>query len=74
MQGLPPDFPPITGEGTMEATGQGAATTSQVEENIVVESGDQFTSYTNPLAQQPPIADISFHLHVEGHTDSPVPS
>ena len=58
----------------MEATVQGAATTSQVEENIVVESGDQFTSYTNPLTQQPPIADISFHSHVEGHTDSPVPS
>ena len=58
----------------MEATVKGVATTSQVEENIVVESGDQFTSYTDPLAQQPPIADISFHLHVEGHTDSPVPS
>ena len=35
----------------MEAIGQGAATTSHVEENIVVESGDQCTSYTNPLAQ-----------------------
>ena len=50
-QGLPPDFPPITGESPMEAIDQGAATTSHQEENIVVESGDQFTSYVNPLAQ-----------------------
>ena len=45
----------------MEATNQGAATTSQVEENIVLESGDQFTSYTNPLAQQNHVGDTSFH-------------
>ena len=57
----------------MEATGQGAATTSHVEENIVVESGDQFTSYINPLVQWPPMDDTSFHLHMEGHTDSPIP-
>ena len=57
----------------MEAIDQGAATTSHREENIVVESGDQFTSYTNPLAQQPPITDICFHPHVEGRTDSPIP-
>ena len=56
----------------MEATVQGATTTSQVEENIVVESGDQFTSYRNPLAQQPPVGDTSFHGPVEGHVDSPV--
>ena len=43
-----------------------------MEENIVVESGDQFTSYTNPLAQQPSASDTSFHGHVEGHVDSPV--
>ena len=50
----------------MEATIQGVATTSQVEENIVVESGDQFTSYTNPLAKQPPVGDTYFHGPVEG--------
>ena len=54
----------------MEATIQGDATTSQVEENVVVESGDQFTSYTNPLAQQPPVGDTSFHGPVEGRVDS----
>ena len=42
------------------------------EENIVVESEDQFTSYINPLAQQPPMANAFFHLHMEGRTD-PVP-
>ena len=56
----------------MEATVQGAATTSQVEENIVVEIGDQFTSYTNPLAQQPLVGDTSFHGPMEGRVDSPV--
>ena len=58
----------------MEAIDQGAATTSHEEENIVVESGDQFTYYINPLVQQPPMDDTSFHLHMEGCTDSPVPS
>ena len=57
----------------MEAIDQGAATTSHEEENIVVESGDQFTSYINPLVQQPPMADTSFHSNMEVHTDSPVP-
>ena len=33
----------------MEAIDQGVATSSHEEENIVVESGDQFTSYINPL-------------------------
>ena len=56
----------------MEAIDQGAATSSHEEENIVVESEDQFSSYVNPLAQQPPMADTSFHPHMEGHTDSPV--
>ena len=37
----------------MEAIDQGATTSSHEEENIVVESGDQFTSYINPLAQHP---------------------
>ena len=55
----------------MEAIDQGAATTSHQEENIVVESGDQFTSYTNSLVQQPPMADTSFHPHMEGRTDNP---
>ena len=55
----------------MEAIDQGAATSSHEEENLVVESGNQFTSYINPLAQQPPMADTSFHPHMEGRTDSP---
>ena len=43
-----------------------------MEENIVVESGDQLTSYTNPLAQQPPVDDTSFHGPMEGHLNSPI--
>ena len=57
----------------MEAIDQGVATTSHEEENIVVESGDQFNSYINPLVQHPDMVDTSFHLHMEGRTDSPVP-
>ena len=57
----------------MESIDQGAATTSHEEENIVVESGDQFTSYINSLVQQPPMADASFHPHMEGRTDNPIP-
>ena len=39
VHGLPPDFIPVLGENPMEAIDQGAATTSQVGENVVVESG-----------------------------------
>ena len=55
----------------MEAIDQGAATSSHEGKNLVVESGDRFTSYINPLAQQPPMADTSFHPHMEGRIDSP---
>ena len=43
-----------------------------MEENLVVEIGDQFTSYVTPLVQQPPMGDTSFHGPMEGHVDSPV--
>ena len=56
----------------MEATDQGATSTSQVEEKLDVESRDQFTSYVTPLVQQPPVGDTSFHGPVEGRVDSPV--
>ena len=55
----------------MESIDQGAATSSHEEENLVVESGDQFTPYINPLAQKPPMADTSFHPPMEGHMDRP---
>ena len=54
----------------MEATDKGPTTTSHVEENLVVEGGDQFTSYINPLVQQPPVGDTSFHGPVEGRVKS----
>ena len=55
----------------MEAIDQGAATSAHEEENMVVQSGDKFTSYINPLAQQPPMADTPFHPPMEGRTNSP---
>ena len=58
----------------MEATDQGATNNSHVEEDIVVEIGEQFTSYTNPLAQQPLVSDTSFYGPVEGRVDNHVHS
>ena len=49
--GLPPDFIPISGENPMEAIDQGAATTSQVGDNVVVESGVPYSSHSPPLVQ-----------------------
>ena len=37
----------------MEAIDQGAATKSQVGENVVSESGDPYPSHVPPLFQQP---------------------
>ena len=55
----------------MEATNQGVETDSHVEGRPVVESGEQFTAYVNPLVQQSPMAGTSFHSLREGHT-SPI--
>ena len=56
----------------MEAIDQGATTISHVEGSPVVESEEQFTAYINPLVQQPPTTDTSFHSPMEGRPDSPV--
>ena len=53
----------------MEAIDQGAATDSHVGGIPVVESGEQFTSYINPLVQQSPTTDTSFHSPMEGRID-----
>ena len=66
-QGLPPNFPPIIGERPMEATEQGAIVDSQVEENPAMEVGEEFTTYDNPLVEQPPTTHTSFHFPMEGH-------
>ena len=54
----------------MEATNQGVVVDSHVEENPVVEVGEEFTTYDNPLVEQPPMADTSFHFPMEGHVGS----
>ena len=68
-QGLPPNFPPAIGEGPMEATDQGAATDSHVGGIPVSKSGEKITSYINPLVQQSPATDTSFHSSMEGRID-----
>ena len=69
VQGLTPNFIPVSGENTMEYIDQGAATNSQVGENVVTESGDPYPSHGPPLAQQPSRGNISFHSPIEGHVD-----
>ena len=53
----------------MEAIEQGAATTSQVGDNVVVESGVPYSLHSPPLVQQPSREDSSFHPPLEGHVD-----
>ena len=53
----------------MEAIDQGAATTSQVRDNVVVESGVPYSSHSHPLVQQPSRGNSSFHSPLEGHVD-----
>ena len=49
----------------MESTDQGDATDSHVGGIPVPESGEQFTSYINPLVQKSPAVDTSFHSPME---------
>ena len=56
----------------MEAIDQGAATNSQVGENVVAKSGDQYPSHGPPLAQQPSSGNISFHSPIEIHVDDTI--
>ena len=53
----------------MEAIDQGAATTSQVGDNVVMESGVPYSSHSPPLVQQPSRGDSSFHSPMEGCVD-----
>ena len=54
----------------MEATDQGAATNSHVAGSPVMDSRENFTTYVNPLVQERPTNDTSFHSPIEGHIDS----
>ena len=69
VRGLPPNFIRSSGENPMEAIDQGAATTSQVGDNVVVESGVPYSTHSPPLVQQPSWGDSSFHSPMEGRVD-----
>ena len=53
----------------MEAIDQGAATNSQVGENVVAESRDPYFLQGPPLVQQHCTGNISSHSPMEGHVD-----
>ena len=53
----------------MEAIDQGAATTSQVGDNVVAKSRGQYSSHLPPLVQQPSRENTSFHSTIEVHDD-----
>ena len=57
----------------MEAIDQGATTTSQVEDNVVVESGVPYSSHSPPLVQYPSREDSSLHPPAEDHVDDTHP-
>ena len=44
-------FTPGSGENPMESIDQGASTTSQVGDSVVVESGGPYSSHSPPLVQ-----------------------
>ena len=67
--GLPLDFTSVSEGNPMEAIDQGAATTSQVGDNVVMESGVPYSSHSPPLVQHPSWEDSSFHPPLEGHVD-----
>ena len=58
----------------MEAIDQGAATTSQVGDHVVVESGVPYSSHSPPLVQQPSHEDSSLHPPTEYHVDYTLPN
>ena len=45
----------------MESIDQGAATTSQVGDNVGAESGGPYSSHSPPLVQQPSRGNNLFH-------------
>ena len=53
----------------MEAIDQGAATTSQVGDDVGAESGGPYSSHSPPLVQKPSWGNTSFHSPIEGHVD-----
>ena len=53
----------------MESVDQGAATTSQVGDNVVAKSGVPYSSHLPPLVQQPSWGNTLFHSPTEGHVD-----
>ena len=53
----------------MEAIDQGAATNSQVGENVVAKSGGPYPSHSPPLVQQPSRGNTFFHSPMEGRVD-----
>ena len=57
----------------MEAIDQGDSTTSQVGDNVEVESGVPYSSHSPPLVQHPSHEDPSLHPPVEDHVDDTRP-
>ena len=54
----------------MEATNKGVTVDSHVQENPIVEVGEEFTTYENSLVEQPPTVVATFHFPMEIHVGS----
>ena len=66
VQGLPHDFPHVARESVMESTDQNVTNDSHVEGTALVEVREEFTTYDNPLVEQPPRTDTTFNFPTEG--------
>ena len=66
---MPLDFIHVLEENPMEAIDQGAASTSQVGDNVVEESRGPYPSHSPPFIQQPSQVNTLFHSPIEGHVD-----
>ena len=66
---MPPNFILVSGENPIEAIDQGAATTSQVGDSVVAESGGPYSSHSPPLVQQHYWGNTSSHSPKKGHVD-----
>ena len=64
---MPPNFTSVSEGNPMEAIDKGAATTSQVGDHVVVESGVPYSLHSPPLVQQPSHEGSSLHPTAKYH-------
>ena len=70
MQGLPADSPLAVEGNEGETMEQLVSTNSHVEDVPVTGTREELSTFDNPLVQQPPTVDSTFHFPTEGQLGS----